>query len=623
MTRSQLAAMTAAITSAFVAGAAHADKPIVLDTIVLTASGREQSLSDVQASVEVIERNRLQSSGASNVTQILRDAVGLNARSSGANESISIRGQKPLATLVLIDGQPRTGKYGGFSLSNFPIEEIERVEIVRGPMSALYGADALGGVVNVITRRPGDSPGKTVSLMTGVRPDDGKRATVRLGASVEFGDDTLGQRLALDLHRQGAYSLPDTVKGDDFSALNRMALSWSGSWMPTTDRELRWRFEAYRQRDERKTFGRGGRPFDALEEEDRASLDLSWAQDLGAGRLTVSGLLSYSKGVAVRSSPIREITHDRKARLQARYDVETGAHNLSLAAGIEHDGISVTGYTASPSESHKFALVQDEWLISDRVAMTVGARVDHYEAFGSTVNPRIVIGSRGDGLTWRLGAGRAFRAPGLSERFARIYRGGGLIIGNPDLKPETSTSYEAAIGWRDATRSIELVYHDSKVKDLITIRRMTPRTISYTNVDEARINGVELTGQWQVNDGLNLSAGLEYLNARDGVTDERLTYRYRTAWRLGATYDIGNWSLNGRLRGIGDYWASTGERGAKPYNSGFTTVDLGATYTMDTGTQISIGLENAFGRAFDKNYSTARYREDGGRFAYIAFRRAF
>lgn len=619
-----------ALASLLLPATAHAQEEVLLDTVIVTAAGRPQSLADVQASVQVIDGTALRSGGAANVTEVLRQAVGLDARSSGSNESITIRGQKDSGTLILIDGQPRTGKYGGFGLNNFPVSDIERVEIVRGPMSALYGADALGGVVNIITRRPGDAPGKSVSVLLGVRPDDGERQTLNLATSAEFGDSTLGHRLSLDLRRSGGYALPTSLRGQDFSAMNRLALAWSGSWVPAEGQELRWRLEAYRQRDSRDAFvARTGLPYDALEQEDRISLDTSWTQDLGAGTLTVSGLLSYSDGMANRAFPTEEVTRAAKARVQARYDLTVGDHLLSFAAGAQQDRITVTGYTARVRETQLFALAQDEWLISDAVSMTFGARYDHFEAFGGTFNPRVVIGSRGDGLTWRVGGGAAFRAPGLSERFSRIQRGVGLIVGNPNLKPETAVSAEAAIGWRGAAGTVELVYHDSRVKDLITTvatgRVENGLSVTdYINVNRARIRGLELTGSWQATAALQLNGSLEYLDARDGQTGARLTGRYRTAWRLGATYATGPWEVAGHLRGMAGYWAANSDvNPLRPYGSGFTTVDVNVGYALSDMATVNLGIENLFDRTFDPNYSTSRYREDAGRFVYVRFDRRF
>lgn len=612
-----------------VAQQAQAEEVQDLGTIVLTATGQEQSLADVQASVQVVERETIETSSARNVSELLRNAVGIDARSSGSNEAISIRGQGSTRTLLLVDGQERTGAYGSFNLNNIPTQEVERIEIVRGPMSALYGADALGGVVNVITKRPGSDPGKTVSILVGTRPDDGDRTTVRLGASVETGNDVLGQRFALQLDRSDGYALPTTATGEDFSAMNRVALSWSGSWLPNPGQELRWRLEAYKQDDERDAIvTRTGVPYTAVEREDRVSADLSWTQELGPGQLTVSGLLSYSEGLANRAFPVEEGSENTKARLQARYDVTAGDHNLSFAAGAEHEEISIDTYTRDVGETHVFALLQDEWFISDRVVMTMGVRVDDYESFGTTTNPRVSIGSLGDGFTWRVSAGTAFRAPNISERYANITRGRSLITGNPNLDPETAFSYEVAAGWRDATRSVELVYHDSRVDDLISTVN-TGRVVNgfsvveYLNMDEARIKGLELTGSWQPTDQWDFSGSLEYLDARDSGTGNRLTGRYRTAYSLASTYSVQDWKFTGRLRGLQGYLDSNSTNPTALYTSGFTTVDLNAVYAINDSTEVSFGVDNVFDEQLDPNYSTARYREDVGRFAYVSFTRSF
>ncbi|MCZ4351202.1 TonB-dependent receptor [Roseovarius aestuarii] len=617
------------MTSSALITSAQAQEVADLGTIVLTATGQEQSLADVQASVQVIENDMIETSSARNATELLRNAVGIDARSSGSNEVISIRGQGSTRTLVLVDGQERTGAYGTFNLNNIPTQEIERIEIVRGPMSALYGADALGGVINVITRRPGDDPGATVSVLVGASPDDGDRATVQLGASVETGDETLGQRFSVQMDRTDGYALPTTAIGEDFSSMDRISLAWAGSWRPSDGQELRWRLEGYRQKDERDAIvTRTGVPYTAIEEEDRVSADLSWTQDLGQGQLTLSGMLSYSEGMANRAYPVNEGSEHLKARLQARYDVAFGDHNLSFAAGAEHEEISIDTYTNDISELQTFALVQDEWYINDRMVMTMGVRVDDYESFGTTVNPRFSIGSLGDGFTWRVGAGTAFRAPNISERYANITRGLSLISGNPNLEPETSVSYEVAAGWRDATRSIELVYHDSKVDDLIgyvyTGRVVNGYSvIESQNVDKARIKGLELTGSWQPSEQWDFSASFEYLDARDEATGDRLTGRYRTAYSLASTYSFEDWKITGRLRGLQGYLDANDTDATTFYTSGFTTVDVNAVYAINDSTEVSFGVDNVFDEQMDPNYSTARYREDVGRFAYFSFKRSF
>ncbi len=135
-----------------------------LQPVVVTATSREQPIQDVQATVEVIGADALRGFAGTTVTEALQYASGVDARPNGTNTFVAIRGFIANAgnpVLVLVDGLRRTAKYGTTNLNMIQLEDIDRVEIVRGPMSALYGADAAGGVINVITKapRPGDAFG--------------------------------------------------------------------------------------------------------------------------------------------------------------------------------------------------------------------------------------------------------------------------------------------------------------------------------------------------------------------------------------------------------------------------------------------------------------------------------
>ncbi|MEQ1729248.1 MAG: TonB-dependent receptor plug domain-containing protein, partial [Vicinamibacterales bacterium] len=141
-----------------VAGGQVLDLPLALDVgrtesvVMVTASTRPQEVRDVQASAQVVTSEDLRAYAGNSVTEGLKLAAGVDARSSGANSSISIRGftaSGGSSVLVLADGLRRTGKYGSTNLNLFELEDVDRVEVIRGPMSALYGADATGGVVNV------------------------------------------------------------------------------------------------------------------------------------------------------------------------------------------------------------------------------------------------------------------------------------------------------------------------------------------------------------------------------------------------------------------------------------------------------------------------------------------
>jgi outer membrane cobalamin receptor len=147
--------LTGLFSTAAQAQSRYAGEAAALPPVVVTATSRTQPVADVQAAVQVISQRELQSYPGTSLTEALQLAVGVDARANGANSTLAIRGIITNAgspVLVLVDGLRRTAKYGGVNLNLIALEDVERIEIVRGPMSALYGADATGGVINVVTK---------------------------------------------------------------------------------------------------------------------------------------------------------------------------------------------------------------------------------------------------------------------------------------------------------------------------------------------------------------------------------------------------------------------------------------------------------------------------------------
>jgi outer membrane cobalamin receptor len=136
-----------------------------LKDVFVSAARSEQSLDAVNASVEVINAEKIRTFAGRSLSEVLQYATGTLVRDSGSSSSFSLRGQDSDKTLILVDGLRRTEKYAGANLNNIQLEDVERIEIVRGSMSALYGSDALGGVINIITRGPQKGSTAGVRLM--------------------------------------------------------------------------------------------------------------------------------------------------------------------------------------------------------------------------------------------------------------------------------------------------------------------------------------------------------------------------------------------------------------------------------------------------------------------------
>lgn len=619
----------------------RASDPIMVDPIVVTAGQREQPITDVQASVEVIDRAEMETYSGASVTEVLRQSVGVDARTSGANATVSIRGQVPGAgtsVLILFDGLPRTGKFGTTNLNNYAIEDVERIEVIRGPMSALYGANASGGVINVITKPAGTGSPLSLRGTLGTLASGGGdgRDTVNLGATANVMTGEIGHRLSVDYRNAESFRFDDTLGSDDLSGIEHLALTYKGAAGVGETGELGWTFEGFFQDDraDAVTAARGpGVPdtaFERFEKEDRLYGALAYDGEAGPGVLTLEGAYGYSDGSANRSFPAPdEDTEFTQSVAQGRYFIEAGAHNLLFGAGAQRDEIEVTILSEAGEETNLFGFVQNDWNLSDDVKLVSGLRLDDFESFGTQVTPRVTLGSRGEGFIWRLGYGRAFRAPTVIERFSRFTRGRFLIVGSSDLEPEEAETYEAAVGWRGARGAVEVVYHHTEITNLIEAAPSGQvenglTVLPYQNVAEAEISGVELSGHYALGAGFVIDGSYAYLDAVDAKTDDRLTGRARHTVKAALTYRAERWQATLRGRYIRDFFGIDPDDRARPaFDSNYAVADVNLRYDVTDQVSLSVGIDNLFDERVPENWSSNGTIEDPpGRFVYLSLRYA-
>ena len=604
-----------------------------IETIVITAGRREQPISDVLASVQVVSNADILTFSGGSLTEVLRQNTGVDARTSGANSTVAVRGQIPnagSAVLFLFDGLPRTGKFGSVNLNNFPVEDVEQVEIIRGPMSALYGANASGGVINVITKAAGEGSPLSIGLNSGraITDEGDGRETVGLTASSNFKTGNIGHRLSLDSRNADPFRFDTTVGIDDLSALEHVSLTYSGALETASSGKLRWTLENHAQDDRAAGRTATGTAYKRFEKEDRQYGSAGYELALGQGTLALEASYGNSDAKVNRSFPGPDETTDYDQRLvQGRYLRTLGDHNLLLGAGTQEDEIDVSILTAVGKDTNRFAFVQDEWDLSDDVKLIAGLRMDDFDSFGKQTVPRISIGSRGDGLTWRAGYGEAFRAPSVLEQFSSFVRGRFLIKGSPDVAPEESETWEAALGWRSLNTSVEVVFHDSEITNLIQAAangQISNRLVvmTYQNIQEAEISGVEVVGSHALGAGFSLDASYEYLDAIDGITDVRLNGRAERTFKLGLQWEHGPLSMTLRGRHLKDIWGINPLNRTLPaFASDYSVADLQGSYNFSERLSLSAGIENMFDELTPGNWSSTGQIEDpAGRYAYLTVR---
>ena len=598
------------------------------EPVVVTATGREQAVADVVSAVEVIDRAALAQLAGSSVADVLRFSSGMQSFSGGSTDWVTLRGFSPDQTLVLINGRRRPSRFGGQNIAAIATTDIERIEIIRGPKSALYGADAMGGVVNIILRRPDGRNETDIQLLAG-STDEGGRETAQLGA--RWGTLTeRGSHHVSTEHRVREPLMRDDNGADVFNDQQFSALSWRGDFSPDINHTWYWNLEFQDQEDSGMRFQqpRGPQPgqrYKGHEQDERWLAEIGangwfshfWSYELGLSR-------AQSDGSAQRQPDLVETTDYRIDGLDVRVHSHQMTHELTLGTGLLQEDIDISINSQRLGRDNHYALIQDQWHIAPGVSMLSGIRHDHYSDFGHTTNPRIGLLWKPRDWSFRINLGRAFRAPNSIEQFSSFVRGTLLITGNPDLGPERAKSVELGLTRRLGRARISIDAFNNDVRDLIntvptgeTQGRLS--VLRQENVDNARLRGVEAQYHQSIADHWTLRLGYDWLDARDQNTGERLTGRARHRASAGINFDKGNLRLNLRALRVMDFYNSTSPFSA-PFDENHSRVDVSTHYRIRPQWTIFAGIDNLADRADPEAAARTLTSDPGARYIYLGFR---
>jgi len=477
-------------------------EPVQLDDVVVTATRRTISAAQALPAVIVIDRAAIERSGALDVAELLRFETGIEiARNGGPGQvtSVFIRGANSNHTLVLIDGvKVNPGTAGGAALQNITPELVERIEIVKGPRSSLYGSEAIGGVINIITRRGAE--GREL----GARVQAGSYGTQGASANVSWQEAGFGAGLsATTLSTDGFPTFSDAGQdsGFDNDAVNAWIRGTLGGvdleashWQATGNTEYADFFRAPQDQDFTNRLSR---------------LQIGWAVSDWRSTLTLAHFLDrIEQG---------QLAFDPGDFVETKRDLVDWQHDLDFIAGLELTaGVALSReHTAgqsfgAPLESapgrgdadrDEDAVYLQAGLDLDRHRFVAAGRHTDHDGFGS-VNTWNLEWGTSLGSDWGLvaGLGRGFRAPGTSDLYA--------FGGNPDLEPELSRSVDLGIRYRpNPDHELELALFRTEIDDLIEYVDpdgfLEPLPGRNENIGDARIKGAELTwraryGDWGV-----------------------------------------------------------------------------------------------------------------------------
>lgn len=528
-------------------GDADKDKPVTeLQKVVVTATTSERSADTAPASVTVVTGEELRARPARDVLDALRDAPGLNIRAVGGlgRRVVSMRGMESRHTLVLVDGERIAATDQVFGLSDLqfgwvPMEAIERVEIVRGPLSSLYGSDALGGVINIITRDAGRqwSGGARLTAGNTTRDagGDNKQASVHLAGP-------LGERVSLvvDAAWQKQQPQPDPANAriDQREGQEQSSLRARLQWRPSENQRLAL---TMMKSDEDRWYGTstGKVPlyYRQSYDFDRSQIGLSYDAGIGGGTLHLAAQVADIHQVQRNTNGVAPSPEQgaRETTVNGHYGIALGEdHQLTAGFEAREEWLEHPSFARGHEALRQYAgFLQDEWTLTDRFDLVAGARLDHHELFGNEVSPRLyAVWQPAEGWTLKGGYSRGFKAPMLKQ-ISPEYRFDGphSFIGNPDVKPEKSGNFELSLGYANADYWLRATAYRNKVEGLIDAvcislcAKPLGRLYRYENVSDARIRGAELEAGVELPHNLRLSGNYGYTDARDATADHRLAER--------------------------------------------------------------------------------------------------
>jgi len=527
----------------------RAADPIELAPVVVTGTRNAQKADDSPVAVEVIDRAHIEATGARTAAEAIDATVGISTRGTFRGTGVEVQGLSTKHVLVLIDGQRVTGKVDEeLDLSRFPAEAIERIEIVKGATSALYGSDAIGGVIHIITRRP---------------PRDGTRGEIEITAGehdravltgrVAHGDRTFGATLAFGLHHDAPWRLDPSTPQTSGSGRDDIGTTLTLAWRPSTRFKLDTRVQhLYREQvaldatrlpdglDGQTRFRRVDRRDHLHTLQARVAptfrLGDGHALELAASTsLAIATLIQEQRGGTQYDR--RQDSTEALASLEGEWSWSpSDAHALTAGVELHYETLdSERVSVATPDRARVAVFAQDVWhLVADpRLTIVPGLRLDVDSQFGAALAPRVAL--RVDpwpALTARLGFGLGVRAPGFRELYLTFDNAsvGYRIEGNPALDPERSRSWQLGLDLRPAdgwTITLEGFRHD--VDGLITYGLLpageTLDVYTYVNVDSATSQGLEASLTFAPSRELSVSLGYGLTDSRDDATDLRILGR--------------------------------------------------------------------------------------------------
>jgi len=591
--------VTVWLTALAVVAPAAAQETKKLEPVVVTATKTETPAGELGASVTIVTEEDFKTFHYPTVDEALRQVPGLEIRRSGSfgkTTSITIRGANTKQVQVLVDGvRVKSPTLGEVDLSDISPDLIERIEVIRGPQSTLYGADAIGGVVNILTKKGTGPFSGYVSQEAGSYDTYATRSG--FSGTYEILDYALG---GSHMESNGHFKNDDSEQ----NALN-LRLGVRLPAQSSIGFTLRYTRAETGLPVKFVSTNRGPLPIDPVIDDNNRNISETyvmtlagktrpvtwWETELRLGKYNNTNTFIDLPDRADECPfppcefPSRIKVERREAEWLNRFFVgswSTSTFGVELRGEEGHLRPGTPGAPTTPfdARSHTTAGFFEEQLrFWERLFLTAGVRVEDNSVFGRNTTERgsLAYVVKEWGTRIRGGAGSGFRAPTFNEQFFPGFS-------DPTLKPEVSFSYDFGVDqsvWGNRIR-LGMTYFRNDFENLISLQSIpTPPFVKGVNAGQARAQGIEFTSEVDLLDNLVASLSYTYTNSLVPATRHPIPREPEHRWNIGLTWEpVKRLSLFTQVHVVTQQWEASDALGGGLYNSGHTRVDVGGTYRL-------------------------------------------
>ena len=533
-----------------------------MDEIVITGTKTKHLLKDTPVITEVITRNEIEATGAENIGEALEHHVGIVVHRDAHGDGVQLQGLTSDYVLILLDGEPQVGRIAGkLDLARIPVENVQRIEIVKGASSALFGSAAMGGIINVITR--GASSPFALQFTNNVEEHN----TIDSRGTVEIKHGKLNSLMTLAANHRDPIDLDETNPSTTIDGYQNFTQSVRTEYQLTQRAKLLFSGQYFAQAQEGVSEN-SGVVFDRLGDIDNFSTTVGTAYRPGLDSKLVGKIYAtryrdestvIDRGTSLTASSNITIQDLIKGELQ--FDTALGTKNQLTVGGeliLENlESQRITGGEKDVTTNSLF--FQNEFRPSLNLALVVGGRLDHHSEFGAHFSPKLSGLYRvTSDFTVRTSFGQGFRAPDFKDLYLDFSNptSGYQVLGNPGLQPESSNSWNLGLEYQFRSALLgRLHLYRNNLKNLIEAERVGKSVLGgskfqYFNVSEAFTEGVEVELATRSIKGFAAAVGYAYLNGKDEETGLTLLNRSKHSGNLKLSYvneEIGfNLNLQGR-----------------------------------------------------------------------------